>query len=76
VRKEDHVLPSQRRMARDDAYGVYFIFKSMEAGAELSASASPNTPPKDANYRILARQPQPLHALLLLPPRRNLGPDG
>src|SRR5256885_9024926 len=32
VRKEDHVLPWQRRMARDDAYGVYFIFKSMEQG--------------------------------------------
>src|ERR1700750_1413913 len=29
VRKEDHVVPWQRRMARDDAYGVYFIFKSM-----------------------------------------------
>ncbi len=33
VRKEDHVLPWQRRMARDEAYGVYFI-------------ASPNTPPR------------------------------
>jgi hypothetical protein len=32
LRKEDHVLPWQRRMARDDAYGVYFIFKSMEQG--------------------------------------------
>jgi hypothetical protein len=32
VRGEDHVLPWQRRMARDDAYGVYFIFKSMEQG--------------------------------------------
>jgi hypothetical protein len=29
VRKEDHVLPWQRRMARHDAYGVYFILKSM-----------------------------------------------
>jgi hypothetical protein len=44
VRKEDHVLPWQRRMARDDAYGVYFIFKSMEQGA--FASASPNTLPR------------------------------
>jgi len=32
VRKKDHSLPWQRRMARDDAYGVYFIFKSMEQG--------------------------------------------
>ena len=29
VRKEDHVLPWLNRMARRDAYGVYFIFKSM-----------------------------------------------
>src|SRR5215469_16525043 len=35
VRKEDHVLPWQRRMARDDADGVYFIFKSMEQGASF-----------------------------------------
>ena len=45
VRKEDHVLPWQRRMARDDAYGVYFIFKSMEQGRAF-ASAPPNTPPR------------------------------
>jgi hypothetical protein len=32
VRKEDHVLPWQRRMARKGAYGVDFIFKSMEQG--------------------------------------------
>src|SRR5262245_47663337 len=29
VRKEDHVLPWQRRMAKRGTYGVYFIFKSM-----------------------------------------------
>ena len=32
VRKEDHVLPALRRMEKKDAYGVYFIFKSMEQG--------------------------------------------
>src|ERR1700680_552728 len=32
ARKEDHVLPWQRRMTKSDAYGVYFIFKSMEQG--------------------------------------------
>src|ERR1700681_4538289 len=32
VRKEDHVMPWQRRMARKRAYGVYYIFKSMEQG--------------------------------------------
>ena len=38
VRKEDHVLPWQRRIARDDAYGVYFIFKSMEQGPSFRVS--------------------------------------
>ena len=55
VRKEDHVLPWQRRMARQDAYGVYFIFKSMEQGATFRVTA-PKYPTKDANYRILAHQ--------------------
>ena len=32
VRKEDHVLPALRRMEKKNAYGVYFIFKSMEQG--------------------------------------------
>lgn len=55
VRKEDHVLPWQRRMARDDAYGVYFIFKSMEQGPSFRVSL-PKYASKDPNYRILARQ--------------------
>src|SRR5439155_7895833 len=55
VRKEHHVLPWQRRMARDDAYGVYFIFKSMEQGPSFRVSA-PKYAAKDPNYRILARQ--------------------
>ena len=29
VRKEDHVLPWQRRMAKRGTYGVYFILKSL-----------------------------------------------
>jgi hypothetical protein len=45
VRKEDHVLPWQRRMARQDAYGVYFIFKSMEQGASFTSPCR-NTPPR------------------------------
>src|SRR3984957_12458590 len=28
MRKEDHVLPWQRRMVRADSYGVYYILKS------------------------------------------------
>ena len=55
VRKEDHVLPWHRRMARADAYGVYFIFKSMEQGPTFRVSV-PKYAAKDPNYRILARQ--------------------
>src|SRR5713226_5667645 len=43
------------RMARDDAYGVYFIFKSMEQGPSFRISV-PKYATKDPNYRILARQ--------------------
>src|SRR5246127_1738271 len=55
VRKEDHGLPWQRRMARDDAYGVYFIFRSMEQGPSFRVTV-PKYATKDPNYRILARQ--------------------
>ena len=36
VRKEDYVLPALRRMVKNNAYGVYFIFKSMEQGPDIS----------------------------------------
>jgi len=55
VRKEDYVLPQQRRMAKNDRYGVYFIFKSMEKGPTYRVTV-PKYPTKDPNYRILARQ--------------------
>ena len=55
VRKEDHVLPWQRRMARAEAYGVYFVFKSMEQGTTFRVTV-PKYPTKDPNYRILAHQ--------------------
>jgi hypothetical protein len=55
VRKEHHVLPRQRRMARTDTYGVYFILKSMEQGPTFRVTV-PKYPTKDPNYRILARQ--------------------
>jgi hypothetical protein len=55
VRKEDHVLPWQRRMARQNAYGVYFIFKSMEQGATFRVTV-PRYPTKDPDHRILAPQ--------------------
>src|ERR1700745_1371098 len=55
VRKEDHVLPWQRRLAKQDAYGVYFIFRSMEQGATFRVSV-PKYPTTDPNYRILEPQ--------------------
>jgi hypothetical protein len=55
VRKEDYILPWQRRMVRTDAYGVYFILKSMEQGPTFRVTV-PKYPTKDPNYRILARQ--------------------
>src|SRR5438105_2491459 len=55
VRKEDHVLPWLRRMRKKGAYGVYFIFKSMEQGPTFRISV-PKYPTKDPNHRILAPQ--------------------
>src|SRR5262249_26227348 len=47
--------PWLRRMAKQDAYGVYFIFKSMEQGPSFRVSV-PKYPTKDPHHRILARQ--------------------
>src|ERR1700675_3068072 len=55
VRKEDYVLPWLRRMRKKSAYGVYFIFKSMEQGPTFRVSV-PKYPTKDPNHRILAPQ--------------------
>src|SRR5450432_4914327 len=55
VRKEDYVLPALRRMEKKNAFGVYFIFKSMEQGRTFRISA-PKYPTKDPNHRILAHQ--------------------
>src|SRR6267154_3368104 len=55
VRKEDYVLPALRRMEKRKAYGVYFIFKSMEQGRTFRISV-PKYPTQDPNYRILAHQ--------------------
>jgi hypothetical protein len=54
-RKEDQVLPALRRMEKNDAYGVYFIFKSMELGRTFRISM-PKYPTQDPNHRILAHQ--------------------
>ena len=54
-RKEDHVLRWLRRMEKRNAYGVYFIFKSMEQGPTFRISL-PKYPAKDPHYRIVAHQ--------------------
>jgi hypothetical protein len=55
VRKEDYVLAALRRLTKKNAYGVYFIFKSMEQGRTFRISV-PKYPTNDPNYRILAQQ--------------------
>jgi hypothetical protein len=55
VRKEDYVQPHLRRMVRRKAYGVYFIFKSMEQGTTFRISV-PKFPTQDPLHRILAHQ--------------------
>ena len=55
VRKEDYVLPHLRQMVKKNAYGVYFIFKSMEQGATFRSSV-PKFATQDPNHRILAHQ--------------------
>src|SRR5436305_4848066 len=50
LRKEDYVLPALRRLEKQNAYGVYFIFKSMEQGRTFRISM-PKFPTKDHNYR-------------------------
>ena len=55
VRKEDYVSPRLRRLVKNNEYGVYFIFKSMEQGRTFRISV-PKYPTQDPNYRILAHQ--------------------
>ncbi len=55
LRKEDYVLPALRRLERKNAFGVYFIFKSMEQGRTFRITV-PKFPTVDPNYRILAPQ--------------------
>jgi len=55
VRKEDRVLPALHQMEKTNAFGVYFIFKSMEQGRTFRVTV-PKYPTQDPNYRILAQQ--------------------
>jgi hypothetical protein len=76
VRKEDYVLPHLRRMVKKNAYGVYFVFKSMEQGSTfpLQRSQVPHPRPELSHSGSSA---EPLHALLLLLcPRESSRADG
>jgi hypothetical protein len=55
VRKEDYVSPRLHRLVKKNAYGVYFIFKSMEQGQTFRITV-PKYPTPDPHYRILAHQ--------------------
>ena len=62
VRKENHVLPWQRRMVRADSYGVYYILKSMEQGPSFRVTV-PKYPTKDANGAALHDR-APVHRMV------------
>src|SRR5215471_11367804 len=55
IRREDYVLRWLRRAERKNAYGVYFIFKSMEVGPTFRITI-PKYPTQDPNYRVVANQ--------------------
>ncbi len=55
VRKEDFVRPYLKKMEKQNRYGVYFIFLSMEQGTTFRSSV-PGYPVQDPDYRILATQ--------------------
>jgi len=55
LRKEDVTLPALRRMEKHDAFGVYFIFKSMELGRTFRITA-PKLPTQDPNFRFVTHQ--------------------
>src|SRR5271165_4651805 len=55
VRKEDYVLPALRRMEKTNAFGVYFICKSMEQGRtfRIAMPKYPLTTGSDAQVRLV-----------------------
>jgi len=54
VSKEEHVRPYLERLEKQNRYGVYFIFRSMEQGSCFQ-SLPPKYPTADPHYRILHR---------------------
>jgi hypothetical protein len=55
LRQEDYVQPYLHLMQRNQRFGVYFIFKTMEPGPTFR-SCLPKYPTDDPNYRILKRE--------------------
>jgi len=54
VRKEDHMTPLLKRMERQNCYGVYFIYKSMEQGTTFRCY-TPKFPTRDPNHIFLRK---------------------
>ncbi len=54
VRKEEAVLPFLKAMERQNRFGVYFIFKSMEQGPTFRC-LKPKFQTQDPNYTILRK---------------------
>jgi len=54
ISKEEHVRPYLQQMEKQNRYGVYFIFESMEQGSCFK-SMPPKYPTEDPNYRIIRR---------------------
>jgi hypothetical protein len=54
VRKEDQMAPLLKRMERQNRYGVYFIYRSMEQGSTFRCSI-PKFPTKDPHYTLLRK---------------------
>ena len=55
LKKEDYVRPDGQRMARQQRFGVYFLFKSLAQGPKVGIRV-PTYPTDDPNYRIVTRQ--------------------
>jgi len=54
VRKEDQMTPLLKRMERQNCYGLYFIYKSMEQGSTFRCQ-TPKFPTKDPNHTFLRK---------------------
>jgi hypothetical protein len=52
VRKEEYVQPWLRKMVCKNAYGVYFVFKSMEQGPSFRVTSSRRSGPTGMCHRF------------------------